>query len=535
MNLLLRLLAIAGLSALTSACAANTGTPIAPPAPTDRPHTGGVLSLLMAASGDPPTYDLHRESVAAAIDVGGPVYENLVKFDPLAPATITADLAERWEAAPDGLGYTFHLRPGVRFQSGGAFTAADAMFSLQRVAAPPPGMASPRKAGLDAVQAYQAVDDRTLRLSLTRPAPSLLANLAQGWMVMYERAWVEAGGHDRPIAEMNGTGPFRLKAHQRGASVDLERSPDYWTPGLPYLDGIRLLVVPDFSTRTAALRTGQVHLGRVFATDGEMLGQALGDKVTVSRTPAQSFGSLTINARRAPFDDPRVREALNLAIDRQANPQLLAQGAAEPGGFMTPGGAWSLPPGDIAKLPGYGPDKAADLARARRLLADAGYPNGFDTTITTRAGQTFENLAVVVADQIKKIGVNATLVPLETTRAFDAAGRGDFALLTWGHEFALDDPDAVYGEFYACGAPRNYFGMCPQEVDSLVQRQSREVNAAVRRRLVHELERTAVGAGIKLITHWNHRVDVWWSQVRGYRPHAAPFNNARYREVWLAP
>ncbi|MSQ10196.1 MAG: hypothetical protein EXR52_04240 [Dehalococcoidia bacterium] len=506
----------------------------ATPAPGERPRSGGVLSLLLSASGDPPTYDLHRESVAAAIDVGGPVYENLLRFEPLAPTTISPDLATRWEAATDGLGYTFSLRPGVRFHSGSVFTATDAVFSLQRVGSPPGAMASPRKAGLEAVQAYQAIDAHTVRLQLSRPSPSLLANLAQGWMVMYERAWVEAGGNERPTTEMNGTGPFRPKAHQRGASFEVERSADYWLPGLPYLDGIKLLVVPDFSTRIAALRTGQVHVGRVFATDGDTLGQALGDKVTVSRTPAQSFGSLTMNARRAPFDDPRVREAVNLAIDRQANVQLLAQGAGEPGGFMTPGGAWALPPAEVAKLPGYGTDKAADIAVARRLLNEAGYGSSFDTTITTRTGQTFETLAVVMADQLKKVGISATIVPMETTRAFDAAQRGDFGLLTWGHEFALDDPDAVYGEFYGCGAGRNYFGLCLPEVDALMQQQSRETNPDQRRRMVLDLERSAVKAGIKLITHWNHRVDVWWNQVHNYRPHAAPFNNARYREVWLS-
>lgn len=529
----LTLLLAGALAAAACSQPAHTGAPTGPQG-AEGPQRGGVLSLLMSASGDPPTYDLHRESVAAAIDVGGPIYENLIKFDPLDPNAIVPDLAEGWEASPDGLAYTFRLRRNVRFHSGGGFTAADAAFSLRRVQQPPPGMASPRRAGLEAVIGYEVVDDHTLRLRLGRPAPSLLANLAQGWMVMYEQAWVEAGGHERPTVELNGTGPFRFKTHQRSASFEVERNPDYWAPGLPYLDGIRYLVVPDFSTRTAALRTGQVHLARVFANDVEPLRQALGDRVTVSRIPAQSFGSVTMNTRRPPFDHPKVREAINLAIDRQANLQLLAQGAAEPGGYMTPGGPWALPPEELARLPGYGPDKTTDLARARRLLGEAGLGGGFDTTIATRAGQTFETLAVVVADQLKKINITATITPLETGRAFEVAQKGDFALLTWGHEFALDDPDAVYGEFYACGAPRNYFGTCVPEVDALVHRQSVELDPARRRALVHELERVAVGAGIKLITHWNHRIDVWWNTLRNYRPHAAPFNNARFREVWLA-
>ena len=526
LRLLLLLLVVVALAGCSSAAA---------PAPTQEngPKRGGVLTILMNPAGDPPSYDLHRESVGAAIESAGPAYENLIRFDPLAPSDIVPDLAERWEAAPDGLAYTFHLRQGVRFHSGGAFTAGDAVFSLQRVQSPPPGMVSPRKATLDAVAAVEAVDPSTVRVRLSRPSPSLLANLAVGWMALYERAWVQAGGPDRPMTEMNGTGPFKLKLHQRGSSLELERNPSYREPGLPYLDGVKLLVAPDFSTRTAAVRTGQAHFTRVFPTDAADLQKALGDKVTVLNQVAQSFGALTLNARRPPLDNPLVRQAINLAIDRRANIQLLAQGAGSMGGYMTPGGPWALSADELAKLPGYGADKTADQDRARQLLAQAGYPAGFTTVIATRSGQTFEQTAVVVADQLRKIGITATVKTYDIASAFDVAQRGDFDLLTWGHEFALDDPDAVYGEFYGCGAPRNYFGACVPEVDALVERQSREIDPAKRRVLVQDLERTAVTAGIKLIPHWVNRVDVWWSYVRNYLPHPAPFNNARYREVWL--
>ncbi|HLE80742.1 MAG TPA: ABC transporter substrate-binding protein, partial [Dehalococcoidia bacterium] len=251
------------------------------------------------------------------------------------------------------------------------------------------------------------------------------------------------------------------------------------------------------------------------------------------RLGSLGFGSLYMNSTRKPYDDPKVREALSLAISRQDAVEVLAQGDGLVGGYMMPGGPWSLPEEDILKLPGYGKDKAKDLARAKQLLSEAGYPNGFDAVIKTRNSQGYIDLSVFVIDQLKKIGVKAEVKPYETAQAYDIANKGDYDLVTWSHGFALDDPDAVYNEFYLCNAPRNWARLCVSKVDELYMKQSQELDPAKRKALMMELERAAVPTSIKIVTQWNVTRSVQWQFVKDYTRHASSYNNIRYDQVWL--
>ena len=492
-----------------------------------------MLSVLMNQSGDPISFDLHQESGSATMETAGPIYENLVAFDAGDPTKIVGELAESWSFSADGRTMSIALRKGVRFQNGDAFTSADAKFSLERVISPPRGVVSPRGPAFAAVDRIDAPDEYTLRITLKRPNSSLIANLAQGWMAVYSKKWVEAKSQDIPKTELNGTGPFRLKTYLPGNNFEVERSADYWRFNVPYLDGVKTLIVPDFSTRVAAFRTGQVHIERLFAADAKQLKTDLGQQITVVEQSAPSFGALYMNTRRAPFDNPLVRQAVNLAVDRYQGVQVLAQGGGDIGGYMMPGGAWALPTEEIAKLPGYAKDKAPDIAKAIDLLKQAGYPSGFPSDLVTRTGQTNVATATLMQDQLKKIGISATIVPIDSATATGRANAGEFQLLTWGHEFALDDPDAVYGEFYACDGVRNWSRLCSSEFDALYQQQSQELDPFKRHALVQQMERLGIPLGGKIVTHWNHRIDGMWSYVKNYVQHPSPFTNVRYREVWL--
>ena len=515
------------------------GPAVGPPPAVDdaqtpvQPKRGGVLVLLMNQAGDPPTFDLHQESTSATTETAGPVYDNLVSFDPLKPNEIMPDLAERWELSVDGKTYTFYLRKGVVFHNGNPFTAADVKFTLERVMDPPQGMVSPRRGAFDAVTGVDTPDAHTVRLHLERPNPSLLINLAQGWMAIYDKEWAESSGGEIAKKEMMGTGPYKLKEYIPGISLEVERNKDYWVPGRPFLDGVRHFVMPEVGHRVAALRTGRVMISRLWARDAGTLQEELGEKMTFRSQVSPSFGALYMNPQREPFDNPRVREALNLLLDRYAGVQILAQGHGTVGGYLMPGGAWSLPAEEIARLPGYAQDKTAEVESARQLLAGAGLSEGFEAEIITRNARSYRNLAVFVADQLKKLNITAKITPLETAQATERARNGDFMLLAWSHQFALDDPDAVYGEHYVCKGPRNWSKLCVSGVDTLFEKQSREVDPAMRRALVWEMERQAVPSATKIITHWNQRHDAFWSYVKDYVPHASSYNNIRYRDVWL--
>ncbi|MBI2886834.1 MAG: ABC transporter substrate-binding protein [Chloroflexi bacterium] len=524
---------------VTFAVTVGCGTP-AQPAPSDgQPQAvqavkrGGVLVIPIGSAADPPSFDLHQESTSATSSTAGPLYDNLIVLDPLRPSEIVPDLAERWELSPDGKTYTFSLHKNVKFHNGNPLAAADVKFTLERVKDPPSGVRSPRRTAFDAVTSIETPNDYTVKLNLKRPSPSLLINLAQGWMGIYDKEWVEARGQDAPKKETMGTGPYKLKEYLRGTSVEVERNASYWVEGKPYLDGVKFLIIPDAGTRLAALRTGQLMMLDVSAIELRSLEQEMGDKLTIQRGVNLGFNSLSVNVKRKPFDDPRVREAVNIAIDRHGAVQVLAQGDGEAGGYMMPGGIWSLPQEELQKLSGYGKDKATDLERAKKLLAEAGYAAGFDARINTRNLQGYVDLSVFLIDQLKKVGLNVDAKFYETAQAYDLAEKGDFDLLPWTHSAGLDDPDSIYGEFYTCSAPRNWGRLCSAEVDALFERQSQEVDPVKRKALMLELERKAIPTASRIITHWSRFRNVSWSYIKNWVRHPNTDNNYRYRDLWL--
>ncbi len=499
-----------------------------------QPKHGGTLVLFQGT--EAPSFDLHQESTTAVSEVAGSSYDNLVRFDPMdsKDANILPDLAEKWTVTPDGKTYTFTLRKGVKFHNGDTFTAADVKFTLERVMKPPKGILSPRQTAFEPVAAVQVTDDSTVVIQLKRPYVSLLSNLAQGWMAIYDKKWVEANGDTAPAKQMMGTGPFVFDHYTRGTELVRKSNPDYWNKGRPYLDSIKTLIVPDQNTSLAAFRTGQVYISALSAGDYEKFQQEFGDKMVFERLGTINWGTLFFNATHKPYDNPKVREALNLSINRYDAIKVVGLGDGILGGYMRPGGPWSLSEEEIQKLPGYGKDKTQDLAKAKQLLAEAGFPNGYDAVIKTRQSQGYIDHAIFVIDQLKKIGVNATMKPYETAQIYEIMDKGDFDLGTWpGMAVAIDDPDAIYNELYLCNSPRNWSRLCSPQVDELFAKQSQEMDPAKRKEMVLQLERTAVPLASKIITSWAVGRTAYFSFVKGYTRHAGGYNNIRYDSVWL--
>jgi peptide/nickel transport system substrate-binding protein len=509
----------------------QAGTTQGPAAGGDQPRYGGVLTVW--TGGDPPNYDLHQNSTYMVLWPLAPCYNLLVQFDPQDPNRIIPDLAERWDVSSDGKIYTFYLKRDVRFHHGKPFKAEDVKASFERIIWPPKGVVSPRQGAFTAVDGIETPDDYTVRFVLKRPNPSLLPNIAQGWNVIYPKDVLEAKGDMKK--DVVGTGPFKFKEHVRGVSIELVKNPEYHVEGRPYLDGVKYFIIPDPNTALSAFISGQLLMYRPrLKSDAEEARRQLGDRVVIQTVQSYSFDTLTLNARRKPWDDPRVRLAVSLAIDRNAAIQVLAQGDGVAGGFMPAGGQWALPPEEIARLPGYSPNKAQEIEQARRLLAEAGYPNGFKTTMLTRKGADYEPISVFLKDQLAKVGIDAALDVQESAAAYDRLNQREFDSVPWGHAIALDDPDAVYGEFYLCKSERNYSGICDPEVEALFERQSQTLDPNERKRLVGELEKKALVTQTKIILLWRLDRTIHWSTVRNYRRHPSLYNNQRMQDVWLA-
>jgi ABC-type transport system substrate-binding protein len=260
--------------------------------------------------------------------------------------TIVPDLASRWEVSSDGLTYTFFFRDGVKFHDGASFTAEDAQATLLKIINPPEGVVSPRQPLFAPVESVEVPDRLTLRFKLKHPYASFLSILGQGWNVIVRKETLEATGGDLRKVIAPGTGPFRFKAHKPGELWALERNPDYWNKGLPYLDGVEIYHFPPGSPATAALMARRLDVRElyIFPDDVQVLSRE--PHMKFERWDGMGINQYEFNLRKKPWSDPRVREAIDLVLDRQALHRVYAaQRLLSPGAYAPPHGGLGHPPG----------------------------------------------------------------------------------------------------------------------------------------------------------------------------------------------
>jgi peptide/nickel transport system substrate-binding protein len=497
----------------------------------ERPRYGGVLTQDTFA--DPPHFDLHQSETIAAVLPLSPCYNRLVQYDPFDVSKIVPDLAERWDISADGKLYTFHLRRGVKFHHGKPFRAEDVKASWDRIIDPPKGVFSVRKLIFDAVSGIETDGDHTVRFVLKRPMWSLLANIGQGWNVIFPKDVLDAKGDMKK--DVVGTGPFRMKQYVRGVSVEVEKYADYHIKGRPYLDGVKTFIIPDLNTAVNAYIAGQVLLHEATTeSQAEQARQHVGSRGVVAKLTQMSALTMEMNAARKPWGDPRVRQAASMAIDRREALQIMTDGAGEPGGMMLSTGPWALPAAELRKLPGYASDKTAERAQARKLLSEAGVPNGFKGAMTVRRGQQFESAAIFLKDQLGQIGVDMTIQILETAAFFERLGKREFEVMGGSYSTAVDDPDAIFGQNYLCNAGRNYSGMCVAEVEKLFLQQSQIRERSARLPVVHQLQRVALQQVMKAVLGFRVTWYLYSGAVRNYQPHYTRYLAESREQVWLA-
>jgi peptide/nickel transport system substrate-binding protein len=335
-----------------------------------------------------------------------------------------------------------------------------------------------------------------------------------------------------------GTGPFRQKEYLRGQLLELERNPSYFVPDRPYLDGIRYTIIRERGTRLAALQAGRLDAFLPLEMTKAMADAAKASAPSLVITEVGQNGSdnVVLNHKRPPFDNPAVRRAVNLARDRNAYVRGVRQNGAVTGAALMPKplGFWGLPEPDLRVLPGYR-DPAQDKAEAKRLLAAAGYGPGtpLRVELVTRTLSIYLDLASFVVDQLRLIGVEATLKQLDTAAWFPALSRRDFQIganLTAG---GFDDPDAYLFENYKCGSPRNYTDYCSEEMDRLIDLQSQELDRAKRYKLVADIQRKLEAEVARPMLGWRKEYFARWPHVKNLVPHNALYNYGRMQEVWL--
>jgi len=527
-------LSAAGLStAGTSSALAQAASPAGQAKPTaaaEPPVSGGILTINFPS--DPPNLDPISNSTGRVLSIAAACYSSLIMFDPLDPKKLIGDLAEKWDISEDGSVITFALIRNAKFHDGKTVTSADIKFTFDRVRNPPEGQTSPRRTAFDDVDRIETPDDFTVRFVLSRPSPSFLNSLAGGWMVIVPKHFVEAGG-DLKTAVM-GSGPFKLKSVQHGVSYELEKNPDYYVPGRPYLDGIKFFVVPDLSTTFAYFRSGNLQVyENIPIPDAKRVETELKDRAVILSGPALGFDSIMLNTTQKPFDDIRVRQAVNLAIDRGEAMKLVRSGNAYPGGFNFPDGPFAFPQAELEKLPGLGSFAPSNLDRAKQLLLEAGYPNGIDVPLLSRRSGVNETLALFVQDQLGKVGIRVSLDQQDDAVAIDNLNNKNFFLATWAHGLSSEDPDIIFGDFFISDGPRNYPGVKNPKVDELYAQQGRTYAMAERVKLVHDMERLVHADLSHVLLYWRKRFMGLSTQVRDYVQHPSMDNNRKMAGVWL--
>jgi len=327
----------------------------------------------------------------------------------------------------------------------------------------------------------------------------------------------------------------------RGSHWVGRKNGDYWDRGKPYLDGFRAIFIAASSAQVAAVRGERAHIQfRGFTPgDRDSLVQALGPKITVQESPWDCVLLVAMNHEKKPFDDRRVRRALTLALDRYEASKNLSRIAIvkDVAGIQVPGTPWATPPAELEKLAGYGRDIAKARDEARRLLREAGIPDGFAFTLKNRAiPQPYEPIGIWLIDQWRQIGLNVKQEFVEAAAYYTTLRTGDFAAaLDFQCSFVVE-PDIDIAKFQSMGvSDSNYARYKDPVLDDLYLKQARALDPEERRRTLRAFERRLLDEEVRYIytLQW-HRIVPHSAKVRGWTITPAHFLNQQLDTVWLA-
>lgn len=497
--------------------------PAAAPAPAaGQPKRGGVLKF--ALNTDPPKLDPAASGPTGAIDtVCSMVYSRLVNYKPDASGVIP-DLAERWEISSDGKAYTFFLRKGVKWHNGMDFTAEDAKFSFERLL--DPKTAAPYAPNFGKDVRVEAVDPATLRFTLSAPNAGLLALLATPPASVVNKEFVQAGNN---LADaMLGTGPFKFQDRQPGVQLRLVRNENYYLPGKPHLDGITFTFFPDEKARVTALRTNAVDI-MDFVPQAEQAALEGNKDITLYTDKETNLFQFAMRQDRPPLDNVKVRQALSAAVDREAalKGALFGQGAVLTGGPLWKS-SWAYSP-DVKQLYPYDP------ARAKQLLTEAGFPNGFKTTILSNTSFAMhQNTAVTVQAGLKAIGVDADLTLFDFPTAKQKTVKGEFDIVVETVIPTYADPDFLWSFFHGQSLWGQNLKLSDREVDSWLDQARASTNQEERKKLYTQVLQRLMETVPMVFLMTRSQADGAWNYVKEYIhfPGLA-WHGERAHEWWL--
>ena len=507
------------------------------------------------------------------------IYDLLIDLD--TNLQLVPMLAKRWEVSPDGLTYTFHLRSDVTFHDNPCFpggkgrkmTAEDVRYSLNRVLDPRTGSlgfdfyknyvvgakefneevtkatTENREPKIKDASGYKVVDDTTFQIKLTKPFAPFIYYTCLGFAYVIPKEAVDKYGKDffqNPV----GTGPFIFEKWTPDLEINMKKNPNYWDKDaagnqIPYLDGVKFRFIKDLSQQLLEFKNGNIddsyripnELFKTIVNEDKTLTPEYSKFIVQRKTSlsTQYYGFLVTSKV---FEDPKVRQAFNYAIDREKILKYVLQGSAtDPAiyGMVPP----VMPNYNAKKIKGY----SFDLPKAKELMSQAGYPDGKGFPVVTlninEGGGRNTQIAEAIQDMLKEIGVTVKLQLLQFAQHLDNidAGRSDFYRLGWNADYP--DPETFLNLFYGKNVPSNPKDVSPinsfryknARFDELFEKAISTTDIAERNRLYEEAEQIAVNDAVVLFIYYDEDWRLVQPYVRGYA--LDPMHRVNMRFTWL--
>ncbi len=475
---------------------------------------GGILKF--ATPSVRPGLDPAHTRTGDAYMLTGMIFSNLTRTShELKPEP---QLATKWDINADSTEWTFHLVKNAKFSNGRPVTAADVKFSIDRVLDPKTGSRG-RKA-LGPIKEVVVKDDHTVVFKLSGPYADLALQLGNTFSRIIAKENV-ADISTKPI----GSGPFILKEYVPGNKAILVRNPDYFEKGLPYLDEVHQIYIKEYAAQVSALKTGEIDI--MYFAPAEIIPDLKGaPNIDVRVVSAPSFQPLIMWVTEKPFDNVKVRQALRFAVDRKAMME------AATGGLGVLGNDTPVSPSN----PYYNkalPQRHKDVAKAKKLLAEAGFPNGVDITLYTSTQRPGLEPAAVVAQQtLAESGFRVKIESVDIARLYkDVIPKPKPFAVSHNNWFGRPTVDESLSPFYFTKSNWNYTQYSNPEVDKLLDQAKSLSDFAARKKLYDKIQEILYNEGPDVVAYFKNYVSAVRTEVKNYK--LIPVQYVDLRDTWV--
>jgi peptide/nickel transport system substrate-binding protein len=485
-----------------TACSSKPAAPAQSAAPGSSAAGAVGGELIVAAEQDPVGFDPHKVPADSSVRIYSLIFDSLTKLDE--KLNVVPALADSWKVADDGKSIQFNLHKGVKFHNGREMTSDDVKYSFERILNKDTGALA--KSYFSSINTIEAPDASTIVFKLKTADSAFAANTASSFASIVPKEVADLN------KEVIGTGPYKMEKNESGQYVTLKRNPDYFIKDMPKAETIKFQIMKDEAERLAAIRAGKVDLAMVTADTAKLLES--NKNVTVKGFQTLQYSYLGINVTKKPFDNPLVRQALSYAVDRKQIVDTVWKGQAVPSGPISPALGSALDTNSYASY-------KTDIAKAKQLLAEAGFPNGFDTVIETAS--TYPDMvdtAQVLQQQLKTVGVNAKINQLEWGTYVKTWSSKNMTLLV-GRNTAGAVPDRAMRFYFGSAGSANVWNYSNPKYDEVLQKALETNDQAELKKQYDESQKIVVEDAPNLFLVSPKNFYAMSAKVEGFEPTAA--------------